>query len=290
MMKKNKIPLILLAISTMAVESTTSVVPYRASVTYDKKPTASIANTAKIIGLYMGNGNDEYKLEIDVAKTDIKYKYDSIQNLKQSDLSIIYNRYINKYFVKIGLHHIETTDNDLGNADTLIVALGRYHNTQEGTYTYTIEGFYSYYKRGHNEFGTKEAIKILQISPSFNFYKRISSTLSTKFGFQINYQKANQYYTHRYFSYKMENTFYYKKFFATLQYYAGEMKSGVEGGGTVVYNSKDLLKNRYNIKVGYTLNDNISMNVGYEKDLLREYGKLEDSISKMSTVSVNYTF
>ena len=285
-----KIVLLILIMPYLLYSESTTIVPYGMVVNYDKNPQKSIGDSAKIIGLYVSHKDIKYKIDAEYSNTNIKYRYDSIKNLKQDDLTIVYNRYFNQYFIKIGLHHIDTTDTDLANADTLIIALGKNHFTKNGIYTYNIEGFYTYYKDGHDEYYIKKPIKIFQITPSFSFYTRISQYITNNIGFKINYQKAKQYYQKSYRSYKIEDTISYKKLFATIKLFLGEMKSGVDDGGHIVYNSKDLLKRGSKIKVGYYIKPNLSVAISYEKSLSKEYGKILDSTLEMSSISLSYNF
>ena len=285
-----KIVLLILIMPYILYSETTTIVPYGVMVDYDKNLQKSISDTAKIIGIYVSKKDKKYRIDAEYSNTNIKYKYDSIQNLKQDDLTIVYNRYFNQYFLKIGLHHINTTDADLGDSDTLIIALGKNNITKNGIYSYSIEGFYTYYKDGHDEYSVKKPIKIVQISPSFSFYKRISRYITNNIGFKINYQNAKQYSKKSYISYKIEDTISYKKLFTTFKLCFGEMKSGVDDGGHIVYNSKDLLKRSYKIKVGYYIKPNTSIAISYENSLSREYGKVLDSTSDMSSISLNHNF
>ena len=88
----------------------------------------------------------------------------------------------------------------------------------------------------------------------------------------------------------MSDTYYYKRVFFTLQASFGEMKTGVQNGGMVVYNSKDLEKERYSFQAGYYFTRNLIMNINYAIANYKEYLKSEDAKKSTALFSLSYRY
>ena len=290
MKKQTKLILGSLLLTTSLFADKTTVVPYVAHLKYDSNSAKSAKDDGNVEGIYLNRGNLGYLLEFDASKTDIKYKNSAISNLKQEDYTIDYSKYFPTYFLKAGLHHINTSDSDLGNGNIFIMAVGGYKWKGYDKYSYGVEGFYSIYKDGHDENYIAKEIKVSQISPNFTFSKAVNINTRNNIALKLNYIIASDYNTKNYTSFEVADTLYYKKFFTTLKAYTGKMKTGVKDGGNTVYNSKDLLKNGFNLKIGYFAKPNLKLNASYGINKFREYGKTEDGSNSVVTASLSYTF
>jgi hypothetical protein len=244
-----------------------------------------------IIYIYISRGNLNYLLELDYSKTDIKYKDSVIKsNLKQDDITLVYGKYFSKYMFKVGMHHINTTDTDLGDGDTIIFTIGGYKWKGYDKHSYGIENYYTKFKDGHDENFIAKSINVIQFTPYYSFSKAININTRNNIDFKINYIKADDYNTKSYTSYEISDTLYYKKFFTTIKAYGGKMKTGVKDNGFTVYNSKDELKDGYNIKIGYNFKPNLLISSSYGVNNFTEFSKTEDTTSKVLTASLTYTF
>ena len=287
MKKQTKLILGSLLLTTSLFADKTTVVPYAINVNYNAN---SQKDSGNIAGIYLSGVNSKYAFELDVAKTDIKYKNSSTSNLKQYDYTMACTKYFPGYFVKAGLHHINTTDTDLGDGNVAIIAIGGYQWKGYDKYSYGIEGFYSIYKDGHDDNDNITKITVSQISPNFTLSKAININTRNNTTFKINYVRANNYKTKNYTSFELANTLYYKKFFTTLKGYTGKMKTGVKDGGNTVYNSKDLLKNGYSCKVGYFVKPNLTVSASYGINTFEEAGTSGNSKTNVAVASLSYTF
>ena len=290
MKKQSKIILGSLLITTSLLADITSIIPYGAKITYDSNSAKSSKYEGTIGGVYISHGNLGYLVELDISTTDITYKDNEIAKLKQYDYTISYSKYFPKYFLKGGLHHISTTDTNLGDGNTLIMAIGGYNWRGYDKYSYGIEGFYTQYKNGHDENNVAKTIKITQLSPNFIFSKAININTRNNIYFKINYIIASDYESKQYISYEVADTLYYKKFFINIKAYGGKMKSGVKDGGNTVYNTKDLLKNGYGVKIGYFIKPNLTIDASYGVNTFKEFGKTQDGQNKVAAMSLNYSF
>jgi hypothetical protein len=277
-------------IGSLFAKDVTTVMPYYGILDYDDNSNKTAKKDGDVAGAYFSIGNLGYLAEFDYSKTTIKYKDSNIKDLEQDEFVLTYSKYYPKYMFKIGLHNIDTTDTDLGNGNTLIFAIGGYKWKGYDKYSYGLETFYSMYPDGYDEKYTQKDINIIQLTPYFGFSKAININTRNNIDFKINYIQADDYKTKDYTSYEVSNTLFYKKFFTTIKAYGGEMKTGVKSGGSVVYNSKDLLKSGYGINMGYYIKPNFKATVGYSINNYTEYGKTEDTTNSLLITTLNYSF
>jgi len=160
----------LLVSTSLIAKDVTTILPYYATMNYDNSTAHSDKDNGTISGIYVSRGNLNYLLEVDYAKTDIKYKSSTgNSNLKQDGTTLIYSKYYPKYMLKGGIHHISTTDTDLGDGDTIIFSIGGYKWKGYDKYSYGLENYYTKFKDGHDENSIAKAINIIQLSPYYSF-------------------------------------------------------------------------------------------------------------------------
>ncbi len=279
-----------LVVASSLIGDTVTLLPYTGMIDYDSDATKSAKKDGTINGIYASVGNLSYLLEVDYTATDIKYKDANTANLKQDDFTVTYAKYYKDYMLKGGIHHISTTDTDLGDANILIGAIGGYHWNGYDKYSYGLEGYYSNYKDGHDENEIAKDIEIMQFTPYYSFSKAININTRNIIKFKINHIIANDYATKNYTSYEIADTLYYKKFFTTIKAYGGKMKTGVKDNGNTVYNSKDLLKDGYSIKLGYNIQTNLSISASYAINNFEEYGQTDETSNNVTVATLTYSF
>jgi len=268
----------------------TTVLPYAASIDYTDNPDESVKKDGTLGGLYFSNGNLNYLFEMDFSHTNIKYKDTTQNDLEQNDFLIAYSGYFSSWMYKIGLHHITTTDTDLGDGDVLITAIGGYQTYGYDKFTYGIEGYYSNYDDGVDEFDVQRKINIYQVTPYVGYSNAIDINTRNDIKIKVNYVNSSDYIQNDYTSYEIEDTFYFKKVYVTLKAYAGEMKSGVKDSGHTVYNTKDLLKDGYTMKAGYAINKYNTISVSYAKNNFEEYGQTGTASNEVAVISLTYKY
>ncbi len=267
-----------------------TILPYTANIDYDSVATKSSKKEGTIIGVYTSIGNLNYLLEFDYVATNIKYKDANTTNLKQDDITLTYSKYYKSFMLKGGIHHINTTDKDLCDANVIIGAIGGYQWSNYDKYSYGLESYYSQYKDGHDENEIANKINIFQITPYYSYSKAININTRNIIGFKLNYIIADDYKTKNYTSYEIADTLYYKKFFTIIKVYCGKMKTGVKDSGNTVYNSKDLLKDGYNLKLGYNIQSNLSISTSYAINNFEEYGLTGTTSNKVVVATLRYSF
>jgi hypothetical protein len=268
----------------------TTLLPYVANLKYDASAAKSTKDTGKIGGMYFSHGNLEYLFELDYAKTDITYKNRALSHLLQDDITLAYSVYRKNYFMKLGLHHINTTDRDLGNGNTLILTFGENKWKGYDKYTYLLETYYSTYKNGYNDLNISKSIGLLQVSPGFTYSKAININTRNIVHMKVNWVHTNDYTKKNYYSYEIQNTLYYKRFFVNAKLYGGQMISGVKDGGNTVFNTKDILKSGYGIKLGYYITPSMVLSAGYDRNNYREYQSIQDGSFNVASLTFSYTF
>jgi len=94
--------------------------------------------------------------------------------------------------------------------------------------------------------------------------------------------------------YKSEADFderiFYKKLYLTLNAYVGDMQFGVKDNGHTLFNSQDLYKSGYGLRVGYNIRAYFSINVSYNINNLRETDMPKDSSNSVAILSVYRSF
>jgi len=258
-----------------------TVVPYFGGVEYDSSTNKSIKDKSLFGGLYASIGNLSYLSEFSYGYLNTSYKNGIVADLKQHDIALMHSKYYTSYMFKGGLHYINTNDTVLGDGIILITALGGYKFKAYEKYSYGVEGYYSHYK---------ESISIVQFTPYFGFYKAIDINNKNSLNIKFNYEIASDYAKKSYSSFEVSDTYYYRRLFSTLKACFGEMKTGVKDGGIVVYNSLDLKKSGYSLRVGYYLKNHFIISASYGIDSYREYLKSEDAKNDTALFSLSYRY
>ena len=279
----------LVLLSSLFAEDTITVLPYYGSITYEGDAT-SLKDDGTILGTYFSMGNLGYLVELDYSNTKIKYKDPLIADLKQDDVTLTYASYGKAIMFKGGIHYINTTDTDLGDGEVLIGQVGGYHWNGYNKHSYGLEAYYSIYKNGHDDDGVEKNIQVMQLTPYYQYSQAINVDTRNIIGLKLNYQNADKYNQKDYTSFELEDTLYYKKVYGTVKVYSGEMKTGVKDGGHTVYNTKDLLKDGYSMKVGYNVNKNLSLSASYAINNFKETGQVEDTSNDIIVGTLSYSF
>lgn len=279
--------------SLMAKVST--VLPYIATIDYGNDSTKSVKDRATLFGIHASQGDLSHLVEIDYSHIKTKYKDRAITDLSQDDISLAYGKYFPKFMYKVGLHYISTNDDQLNNAIVAITSVGGYKYI--GYYdkvSYGLEGYYSYYKDGHDENYVAKKIGIFQATPYISYHKAINVNSANTFVVKGNFEYSSDYVKHNYASYEVSDTLFYKKFFTTLKVYGGEMRSGVKDGGFTVYNTLDLMKRGGEVKVGYYIKPNIVADISYGVNKYSEYdvaGTITaDNTNSVAVASLSYSY
>ena len=284
-----KIILMSSLVATSLFGEVTTILPYYG--TLDYATDGSIKDKGSITGAYMSYGNLNYLVDLDVAYTKISYKSSTLLgDLKQGDITSTVSWYYPKYMFKLGLHHIQTTDTDLGDGDTIITGTEGYKYYGYDKLNYGIEGYWSRYGSGTDENNVQKAINVYQTTPYVGYSKAINVNTRNNVNLKMDYIYASDFNTKSYTSFTLSDTLYYKNFYTTATGYTGEMKAGVKDGGHSVYNLKDLVKDGYGLKVGYFLKKNLTFDIGYNKNNFQENGFTQDTSNEILVTTLNYSF
>jgi len=272
-----------------------TVLPYGGVIDYDSDSSKSVKDKATLLGVHASVGTLKYLLEVDYSHIATKYKDSTIDDLSQDDISLVYGKYFDNFMFKIGDHYINTNDEELGDGNVVIAALGGYTFDGYDKYSYGLEGYYSTYSDGHDERFEKKSITITQLTPYLSFFKSISKDMSNTLVLKVNYEIASDYVDDSYTSYEISDTFGYKSFFTTLKYYDGEMRTGVKDAGFTVFNTLDLQKNGFDIKLGYYITKGAVVSVSYGQNNYEEYDEvnaasLDEGTNSVMVATFSYTF
>ena len=278
----------ILAVSSMFAE-VVSVLPYAGLIDYDNSSSKSSKDKAALLGMHATVGTLEYLLEFDYSHLATEYKDSSLEDLKQNDITLAYGKYYDNFMFRIGDHYVNTNDDILGDGNVVIASLGGYTWDDYDKYSYGVEVFYSLYSDGRDENDpatSNKTINILQFTPYFSFYKYINKDMTNTLTLKLNYELAPDYEDETYTSYEIANTFGYKSFFTTLKYYGGEMRTGVRDSGFTVFNTLDLVKNGFDVKLGYYITPNASLSLSHAQHNSEEYDIITQTMLDEGTYSV----
>lgn len=280
----------LILFSTIYAKSFFTILPHYVKINYDNDSSKSLKKEGTIIGSYFSMGNWSYLLEFDYSKTDISFKDSTIDTLHQNDLTLTYAKYYRLFMLSGGIHHINTSDTDLGDGDTYILGLGGYIFSGYDKYSYGIEGYYTKFNDAHDENYIAKSIDAIQYSPYFRISKAININTRNNLNLKANYINIDAYNTKNYTSYEIENILYYKKFYTSIKAYIGEMKTGVSNSGFSVTNSKYLVKNGYSIKLGYYILPNLSFGSSYSINTTQEVDMVDKATNSIFVTTIAYSF
>ena len=272
--------------------------PYMGMIDYSKDSSKSIKDSATVVGSSFSIGNLGYLFMVDYSHFDAKYKDSNTTtpNIKQDDLTLAYGRYYDDFMFKVGYHYISTTDEQLGDANIFIASLGKYKWFGYDKLSYGLEGYYSYYNKGHDEnYLVQKSVNVIQFTPYITFYKAFNLNLGNALTLKANYQITSDYLKKSYTSFEISDTIYYNSLFVTLKVYDGEMKTGIKDGGMVVFNTLDLMKTGYEAQVGYFINNKTSAALSYENNKYREYDQsaaliTADAVNSIVVFSLSCSF
>lgn len=289
-MKKIILATTLIAGSLLA--EVVTVFPYTGKINYDKSQQKSVKDYSTIYGLYTSVRTLKYLIELDYSKFITKYKVSPtpIANLNQDDMTVAYGYYFPRFMLRAGAHYINTNDAQLGDGIVGFASVNGYNFVGYDKYSYGLEGYYSLYKKGHDENYVAKSIAITQITPYFTAYNALSVDWGNSFTVKANYQIASDYVKKSYFSYDVSDTVFYKSFFFVLRGYGGEMRTGVKDGGFTVANTLDLMKTGYGTKIAYHFTKKALLSLSYDINNYREYGKTQDGSNSVAVASFSYEF
>lgn len=276
--------------------------PYIATINYDSDPLKSEKDKATLFGVRATIGDLNYLIEADLINTSTQYKptttttgnrrrnNTNTQTLNQQEIALSYSKYYEKIMFRVGGHYINSNDEQLGNGNVILTTLGGYKTLDKDRYNYGIQAYYSYYSKGHDENYTPKAVQIMQFTPYFSFYKPLTTNLANTLLLKLNYQIAPDYIKENYTSYEISDTIHYKSLFATLYLYGGEMRTGVKDDGVTIFNTLDLMKRGYNMKVGYYITKAAVVSISYGQNSYEEYGLTQEATNSVAVVNFNYGF
>ena len=288
--------------SSILLAEVTTVLPYAGNISYDKSNTKSLKDSAKFAGMYMSTGTLDYLIEFSYNYLDISYKDTlNIDNLKQHDFTLIYNKYFTNYMFKGGLHYINNNEDetfrDLGSGFIVIAGVGGYNWFNKNKLDYGIDAYYSSYGDAHNDISIARmtTVNVLQFTPYASYTIVSSDKMSNKLCAKANIISAGDYKESNYVSFEIEDTFTYDKFYASLSYLFGDMKSGVRNGGFTVFNTKDLYSSSLDMKVGYHFTPKLSLSANYAINNYEEYNAatlqlLPEGENTIAFLSLSYSF
>ncbi|MFK5976631.1 MAG: hypothetical protein QM493_09005 [Sulfurovum sp.] len=275
----------------LAKTDITVVKPYLGYIKYDSDSSKSIKDSGMLGGIYISNGTLDHLYEFDVGYTNIKYKSATgLSDIRQLDTTLAYSKFYTNYMFKGGIHYINSTDTSLGNGITLIGAVGGYKWKGYDKYSYGLESYYTLYTDAQNSTGGTQKVNLFQFTPYFSYSKAINLNTRNNFDIRVNYIIANDYNTKSYTSLHISDSILYKKFIFTAKIFVGEMKTAILDGGHTAYNTKDLIKNGFALKMGYVIKPNMLVDIGYASNTIEEDGLTTEGTNSIITASLNYSF
>jgi len=289
-MKKLLISTTLIATSLLA--EVVTILPYGATISYNKEAEKSIKDSSTLYGVHTSVGTLSYLLEFDYAKFQTTYKDPTFEKLNQDDISIAYGKYFTNFMLRAGAHYIKSNDVFLGDGYSIFASLGGYNYFGYNKLEYGLDNYYTTFAKGRDELNTDgiKPINIIQLSPYLSYYKAFNLNWGNTLVLRYNYQIAKDYIQESYGSFELSDTIFYKQSFLTLKGYSGEMRTGVKDSGFTVINTLDLMKSGYGIKLGYTFAYTTTVTLSYDTNTFREVGLTQDGTSEAIVASLNYRF
>ena len=298
-MKKSIVVASLLVVASLMAD-VVNVIPNIGYIDYDSSKTKSNKDSAKFGGVYVSMGNLDYLVEMSYSYVDIDYKsYLNTDNLKQNDVTLTYAKYFPTYMLRGGLHYVDNDESglykDLGDGYSAIVGISGYKWYSKNKFTYGVDGYYSSYSSAKDENGVNSTISLYQYSPYLSYYQDINTDIKNTIFLKLNYINATDYKDDSYTSVEIMDTLYYKKFYTTVSYRGGEMRTGIEDGGFTLYNTKDLMKTKVTGKIGYYFTPKLKADISYTQNSYEEWDTVtkayfSEGQNSIIAASLGYTF
>ncbi len=280
-MKKTLTLLAFSATLALAKVSTT-LMPYSAYINYS----GSTKDEAYVVGLYSSLYSFPNKFELGLENINIKYK-NGLPDLDQNDITAIYTRYFGKnYFVKGGIHYINSDDKPTDDGIVGILGINYYQYLK---YNLGLDVYYSKYKN----YSPKE-LKVLQLRPyaGINFGKYNSKWGSFYLEAEVNYIKPNSASTYgfskSYTSAGLKLSNYKGKWTTSVGGWAGKKLFAIDNGGFTVYNLGEVYKAGVDVSTDYALKPATHVKVKYSYSKFTE--KTKNAHSNAVAVSLSHTW
>ncbi len=279
-----------------------TVAPFVGTVNYDSASNKSLKDKATFGGIYTSVGNLDYLLEFQYSYLDISYKnVYNFSDLKQHDITLVYGKYYLDYMYKIGGHYISNNEpsnfKDLGGGFMAILGIAGYQWYGYDKFTYGMDGYFSFYNSAHDEktLTQNTNIRISQFTPFLSYTTALGAQSSNTIMLKGNFIIANDYIDSNYASFEVSDTYTYENFYLTARYFGGKMKSGIIDNGFTVYNTKDLMKDSYSLKLGYRFMPNLTADISYAVNNYEEYDAstlqlLPEGRRSVALLSVSYSY
>jgi len=277
-----KVLIFLFILSFILKAEVTTVSPFGVYLDYDKK---SFKNSGVISGVYFSSGTLSYLTEISYSHTDIKYKY-LTQHLTQDEVTFVYSRYFLNYAYKIGVHTNATTDKDLQNGTTAILGLNGWKFFNRAKLSYGVDFYNTYYPNGKDLNDNNKSININELSFNVAYFKPFVS-FSNFISLTFNYERA---YDIDFFSTQLKDIIYFKSLSIEGSYFIGDLQTGILDGGFSVYNSKDMLHHKANLKVTYNISYKTKLSLAYSKTVYDEFNNQNNLLKDTIYFSFSYIF
>jgi len=260
-----------------------TIAPFSVLVEPDNK---SFKDSGTVNGIYLSTGTLVYLNEFSYSHADLRYKQGTT-NLEQDDFYFSYSRYFLGYSYKLALHTITTSDTNLQNGSTFIVGYKRWKYFNISKLTYGIDFYHSFYTNGSDLNEVKKAISLNQLTGYISYFKPFQ-IFSNFLSLKLNYEDATTY-DQSYFSFALKDIIYFKKVALEFGYFGGKMQTGIMDGGATVYNSKDLLQQKVQAKITYTVIPSVKINTAYSSTLLDEYLNQKSLNNQTISFGIVYT-
>lgn len=258
------------------------VVPFSAILNFDSN---SFNDSGTINGVYLSTGTLGYLAELTYAHTDIRYKY-LTKNLTQDEYSMSYSKYFLNYSYKVGLHTNTTTDTDLQNGTTLMLGFNKYKWRGKNKLSAGADLYYSYYTNGTDLDENNASIGVTQISLNVSYYASFDS-FANYISLRGSYEDIPAYNKNHVFA-QIQNILYYKGFEFELGYIAGSMQTGILDNGSSVYNSKDVMHQKFTSKISYNATPSVKIDLSYSNSVYDEYNNKSNLSNNTVALSVGY--
>jgi len=233
---------------------------------------------------YINSGTLSYLTEFDYSRTDMTYN-NSVKTLSQDEFTFVYSRYFLGYSYKFGLHMNSTTDTDLENGTTTIVGINGWKYFGYSKLIYGLDYYYSTYANGTDLNLQKKSIIVNELSGYCSYYAPFTNVSNLVLA-RVNYENIEAY-EESYTSFEFVDTLYFRDTEVSLKGFFGKMQTGVRGGGMIVYNLKDMLKNEFSLNVAYHFDKNFKLNIAASQSKSDEYFGLEITTNSI-TVGASY--
>jgi hypothetical protein len=267
-----------LTMAKMPEQFKATVLPYAGFLTYGGNASHDSGYTT---GVYIAIPSATNLVELGASYSNIGYRTDGVNNLKQTDVAVAYTHYLNyQANVRGGMHYINSTDDSTNNGNIFFAGGKKYDGSK---WHYGAEAYYSMYSNSDQHVGQ------LSFESGYgmgNFYKEGSYYFTVKANYIHPFEAAVTTLSEHYISGGIDVTYSIPYWKTEVGGWLGREVMAVHNSGMVVLNLPDEHNAGAHASVQRYLTDNIFAKLSYKYDKFKDVTTAKNTKKQLGLLSL----